>query len=445
MFHEPEFWKHEPQLVREAIRCQVEDEDFNFEGCHFPEINFSQVVKNKEIGRNVNFRNAHFHENISFSRSPSVVRFREADFRGAVFHKDADFSDVEFTFADFTGVVFSGAADFEGARFFGVFFICSKFAMFTSFDGARFYGDAYFHSAEFNAGAQFKSAKFFHEARFLSARFLRIADFSRASFYDRAFFAHAAFSGGVAFWGIDMAAVRFDFSYAVFYRELLVDEVQWSSRRYRIWIEETNLKKAMMSYHTLKKAFLAMGNYRLSGELFYNEMRCRQRLLSACLRSFPNLLTFLKPIYTASPLKNLVGSFVKRIQETQIIKYLLNIVYRQDTCKYDDDSRGFWDSFGDWVWLQVFYYTCGFGERPLRVVGMSFLTIFLFAIAYWLAAPISIFTALYLSCDCFVAFAAFQNDTVPFDFRWLMYLEAAIGIAIMSLFLVTFTRKMMRD
>lgn len=108
IFHDPEVWKHKPELLRKKIREQIKRGDFNFEGYHFPEIEFSNIIKRQEFKQPVNFENAHFHGKTSFG-----------------------------------GAIFSGMAWFTYAKF-------SEDALFTN---AKFFGDARFISAKFSEKA----------------------------------------------------------------------------------------------------------------------------------------------------------------------------------------------------------------------------------------------------------------------------------------------------
>jgi uncharacterized protein YjbI with pentapeptide repeats len=415
IFHDPDVWKHEPKLVREKIREQIEHGDFNFEGYHFPRIDFSKIVR-REFKKAVNFDRAYFHGTTFFSRCRfEAVAFISADFSGHIDFKNAKFSErAEFSGAKFHGgadfsnahfldavvffdAEFYGSADFDSAKFSdNAFFRHTRFSSTTSFTGAEFSGNADFMGTMFSDYVTFIATKFSCKVLFYETQFLGFVDFLNASFLDEVDFTMATFSENVVFSKVLMGDLTIDFSFSVFHRELFVDEIQWSRKSYRLKIEKTDLESAIRNYHILRKVFLSMGHYRVAGELFYNEMACRRKLLS------------LKSIRVSRP-------------------------------------RGFWKDFGDWLWMQIFYCTCGFGERPLRVVGTSLATIFLFALAYSFLTSASIITAIYLSLDCFVTLAAFQPDTIPFAFRWLTYLEAGLGIALTSLFLVVFTRKMARD
>lgn len=246
-----------------------------------------------------------------------------------------------------------------------------------------------------------------------------------------------------------MDDVSFDFSFSIFHRLLFVDEIRWSRKGYRLKIEKKDLESAVRNYHVLKKTFLASGHYRLGGDLFYNEMKCRRRLLSlkSVKKNLPSLSSGVKRVCNIPPVKYIVNaSFAKRVRGVPVARGVLSRVFCRDRRDlYSKPRRSLVKEFSDWLWMQIFYFTCGFGERPIRVVGLSLATIFFFALAYHLLIPTSIVIAIYLSFDCFVALGTFQGEIIPISYRWLTYLEAGFGVAMISLFLVVFTRKMTRD
>lgn len=89
---------------------------------------------------------------------------------------------------------------------------------------------------------------------------------------------------------------------------------------------------------------------------------------------------------------------------------------------------------------------CGYGERYIRVI-FSALTVFvLLAIIYWLFGGLNFLSSLYFSGVSFTAlgYGGWVN-TPPQDWiKGMGVLESFIGVFIMALFLVTFTRKMTR-
>jgi len=96
------------------------------------------------------------------------------------------------------------------------------------------------------------------------------------------------------------------------------------------------------------------------------------------------------------------------------------------------------------LWSWVIKLLCGYGEKPERVVISALVIIFGLAIAYrfgGLSLPYSI----YYSVVSFTAVG--YGSWVPEPTEWAKGIgaaEAIIGVFMMALFLVTFTRKMTR-
>ena len=448
IFHDPEMWKRKPGFIRKKIVEQIKRKDYNFEGYHIPEADFSNLIESRQFKQPANFKNAHFHGKTTFHlfQFESDVSFEGAKFSSFAFFKNAHFSDA----ANFTATEFAGDADFHNAKFSAAAnFVCAKFSAtinlgaefsatadfwgaefsrFANFIGARFRHvvvfarakfstDAYFINTEFSGYANFTDAEFFGRPSFLDAEFSGYANFRNAKFSRSAGFINVTFSGSVSLEGVPLDNVLFDFSSSVFSKELFVDEIQWARKNHRLKIEERDLEYAIRNYHLLKKVFLAMGHYRVAGELFHNEMACRRKLLS---------------------LKSIVKGVFRKLHRMDEID------------RISKPERNLKKETIDWLWMQIFYFTCGFGERPLRVVGLSFLVICIFTMSYYLILPSVILleritAALYLSLDCFVALGVFHETILPLQWRWLSYAEAGLGLFMMSLFLVVFSRKMARD
>jgi uncharacterized protein YjbI with pentapeptide repeats len=419
----------------------------------------SAIFNGVEFSGPVSFKDVRFLEFVDFRQAKF---FERAVFVFAEFSRGADFSRADFSnYTDFGGADFSWDTMFFGTKFSSaVGFGDSKFSRYAHFRDAKFFGEADFLIAKFLGCVDFSHTRFSSDALFYRAQFHELADFGNARFSKQADFRNTEFSGDVSFinssfsgnvilTGIAISDISFDFSFSIFHKELFVDEVEWSRQSYRLKIAKANLEKALRNYHLLKKVFLTMGHYRVAGELFYNETCCRRKLLSlrSIRESLPSFYRGMQRVFAIALLKDVVNaSYAKRVQSVWLVRRFLSNVHRRD--KKEQDSRlgiGFSKQFSDWLWMQIFYYTCGFGERPARVIGMSLATIVVFALAYYLLVPASIITAIYLSLDCFVGLAAFQSESILFAFRWLTYLEAGLGVFMISLFLVVFTRKMARD
>jgi len=90
----------------------------------------------------------------------------------------------------------------------------------------------------------------------------------------------------------------------------------------------------------------------------------------------------------------------------------------------------------------------GYGERPERVIGWAAAVILGFAIGHWLFGTVAggLLEALYYSAVSFTALGYGRWATEPQGWagKFLGVGESLIGVFMMALFLVTFTRKMTR-
>jgi len=419
VFHDPDAWRTNAELVREEIKKKIEKGDLNFQKYHFPEIDFSEIVK--EFKAPADFTGAHFHRDVKFEGVKLLdnVNFHGVIFSGmAMFYRTKFLGDVWFsgaTFsgsaifysamfsgaARFTGATFSSEAGFNGATFSGfAFFSGTKFSGTSIFNGATFSGSTEFNGAMFSKDAAFALTTFSGDANFIEAMFSREAFFYRATFSGTAWFSRAVFSGLtnfnftrfreiVNFEEVNMDGVNFTFKNTLFEREISVDEDKWSKNGYRLLIEDSDLNSAIDSYQALRLGFRNMGHYAVAGELFYREMICRK-----------NNLSFKK------------------------------------------------DPF-EWIWMRLFYHSCGFGERPIFVIAWIFVTIALFTVSYSsIVEPYrcwgSLSTAFLLSLDAFTPgkFLAIKFGSLG---DWLVQFENILGWLLLYLFLLVFTRKMIRS
>ncbi len=101
------------------------------------------------------------------------------------------------------------------------------------------------------------------------------------------------------------------------------------------------------------------------------------------------------------------------------------------------------------LWSWITRLLCGYGEKPERVGISAAVIIFGLAVAYYFGglfnSSISFLGSLYYSTVSFVALG--YGSWVSEPIGWTKYMgaaEAAMGVFMMALFLVTFTRKMTR-
>jgi hypothetical protein len=100
------------------------------------------------------------------------------------------------------------------------------------------------------------------------------------------------------------------------------------------------------------------------------------------------------------------------------------------------------------VTLYALRFLYGYGERPERVIAWAAAVIFGFALGHWLFGTVAggPLDALYYSAVSFTALGYGAWAPVPQGWagRFLGVGESLLGVFMMALFLVTFTRKMTR-
>jgi hypothetical protein len=100
------------------------------------------------------------------------------------------------------------------------------------------------------------------------------------------------------------------------------------------------------------------------------------------------------------------------------------------------------------LWSWILRMLCGYGEKPERVVISAAVVIFGLAIAYFLWGSFSSSSfadTLYYSVASFTALGYGQWAPQPTEWaKGMGAAEAVLGVSMLALFLVTFTRKMIR-
>ena len=358
--------------MRKEIREKIKKGDLNFQGYHFPKIDFTVIpVKFK---RQASFNNAVFHGDVNFGRTTFLD---DVKFGGARFLGDVNFGDAKF----------AGWAWFDSA----------EFSNRTSFFGTEFLGPAWFYAVKFSGGAK------------LDFTFSRIRSF-------------------VTFDGRVLSKARLNFRNTLFERGLMIlNEDIWSKCDFRLMTETAE------SYHALRRGFKNMGRYRVAGELFYREMICRRNMIS-----ISEIITYSDSIGLPKWLRNLIQTFTR-------IKPLLPVFNRMALFFKVRVKR---NDLINWLWMRLFDITCGFGERPKRILLGCVLTVLIFTGLYFpIVDSTSILrrvqTAFLLSLDAFTP-GKFLNISFTSPGEWLVQIETVLGWFMLSLFLLVFTRKMSR-
>jgi hypothetical protein len=101
-----------------------------------------------------------------------------------------------------------------------------------------------------------------------------------------------------------------------------------------------------------------------------------------------------------------------------------------------------------WAWSKLLSILCGYGERPMRALVSAIVIVFGLATIYFAAGalkPNTFLDSLYYSAVSFTALG--YGGWAPQPSGWIKGLgvvESFVGVFMMALFLVTFTRKMTR-
>jgi uncharacterized protein YjbI with pentapeptide repeats len=453
IFHDANAWKTHADTVREEIREKINRGDLNFQKYHFPEMDFTLIAK--EFREPVDFVGAVFHKDVHFDGMvfSDVVDFRAAEFLGHAFFTNAKFSKyVKCHGARFKRNVWFVKTEFHDGASLGycsflatASFTDAVFRSFAVFTCDRFLGEAVFNGAVFEGHAYFRSAKFLRGAAFHRSKFLKLCSFYQAEFSgDETWFDRVAFCGDaefdlvrfneiVIYDEVDMNKAKFSFRNTIFQRGLQVDEALWSEKGYRLSIERHDPALAADSHEALRRGFENMGRHRIGGELFYREMICRKNMTS-----IRDLIDFSGSIVAPLWLKTIVRSTLKESCLDNLLDrgvLLLRI-------------RVNWGCLFHWFWTTLFDISCGFGERPKRVLVGSSLVILLFTILYF---PLVVSTcimdslrdAFLLSLDAFTP-GKFVDIAFITPGEWLVQIETVLGWFMLSLFLLVFTRKMSR-
>jgi len=135
MFHDGESFKSMPAVVREEFYNMVKNAITNNESLYCIGFYLPEITVNKKFTKPVYFLGA---------------KFQQANFLLAIFHQQADFSDVIFQQANFSGATFHQQANFLGATFQQAYFLRATFHQQANFSSATFHQQAYFSGADFS-------------------------------------------------------------------------------------------------------------------------------------------------------------------------------------------------------------------------------------------------------------------------------------------------------
>jgi hypothetical protein len=403
--------------------------------------------------------------------------FRNASFNKTTFSANSDFSNASFGRASFTGAAFSLPVIFDGAEFLGgVSFVDSQFQKDASFNEARFLGDANFNYSTFGYYTYFSGAQFSKDARFSSVKFQGPLDFSAANitgvanFFDSQFSA-ASFSnsiflgparfgltrfaglssfGGTLFSGeASFVLARFSdaayFSQAHFNDSAILGLVKFediASFQNVVFDRQLNLKSAQISTMLLENSRFGKNSKINLNDSDFNRFKARWDQIKDYVIYDPG-------VYLAL-IDNYRGLGWHKDED--------DCYYSYRRLEQSGKEIGWSKALDVMAWL-----SCGYGVRPGYTAIWVLITIFIYALIFWMgdgirrsAKPLqespeidivperaTLKNALFFSTMVFLS----QG---PIDFlpvgknRYHVIMEGILGWLLLALFLVTLGRIMIR-
>ena len=416
------------KLTRE--HCQAKMLDFT--GCHFAAVNYSETVPLA-----VKFNGACFCNEVNFTK---------ATFLGPVDLIDAEFlASTKFVETHF-------AAD--------AIFISAKFSAEASFFEARFSGRAYFFEVTFGIDVSFMSVDFDGEAVFSDSTFAGRADFYSCKFANATLFRRASLAKEISFRSSRFSDVL-DFHTAhcddvSFYQCQFIEAVYFGSASCGVLrIDACRLEKVFDCRDSTLKA-LSVEGISGSGELHLDPAQLivtnrKGRLLGESdLAKMPRadrreVLTRLARQY-----QYLQDNFGRITAPDEIEDFC---AYMHLEYKRRAKPHWFLRAF-DWF---IYKWLTGYGVRLRQVFANGAIIILLFTLIWWWAGhcgrmldsnnlPVANWgfgRALYFSLITFTTIG--YGDLHPE--HWACYLagiEGLLGVISVSLFVVLYSRKVIR-
>jgi uncharacterized protein YjbI with pentapeptide repeats len=307
----------------------------NFSGVDFQhDAHFSET----EFAGDSNFSNATFHAWSLFdkSRFEGAMTFQGTCFKGSAnftkvdFATDADFRKARFiTYADFPYAIFQGKALFTGASL-----ECK-----TIFRNARFFKEANFTNCRFTHPVNFSSSDFAADATFDRVLFLQFVDFKDARLGDSFVLSPPEDSQGLA------PEIRFESANLVQPQKVRFSNISFE----RITLMGTNLGGVIFENPKWPlKGWLGAAKR----AVVYDEIQKEKPDPQKLARLYQDIRTNLKKAGTTRDLGDLFYS------EMEV---------RRKQRRGDRDSLYFLRRY--FSPYTLFWLVCGYGQRPLRIIG----------------------------------------------------------------------------
>ncbi|MBU4139132.1 MAG: pentapeptide repeat-containing protein, partial [Euryarchaeota archaeon] len=385
----------------------------------FTEINTSDILDKIKNGEDIYLKNARIigelnvskielktvHEEWRMWQKPFVEELKVVESNitivDSIFENDVDFSNTLFRKAllfwntsflgssNFRTTKFIEDADFGSASFSGgVDFGFAKFSSFAIFSGANFNGVTNFNDARFNSAADFIGASFGGGADFPFAIFDEVAYFHGARFDNAAVFDYATF-------GEDSYFNKAKFGGAAHFNDINFNDVYFTDTEFfSVSLVNTDFQSVRVEWSSLKNALVFDGP------------------------------TYLKLIKNFKDMEQFGDA---------------DDAYYQYRLLSQKNKNGF-----SWLSDEIWRITCGYGVKPGNTILFGVLIILIFSLIYCLGGDVSIGDAFYFSMTTFAS--AQSKDWYPVDrYRKIAHIiERLSGWFILSLFIVTLAKVMIR-
>jgi uncharacterized protein YjbI with pentapeptide repeats len=346
----------------------------------FPGSRFSPDFSAVRFGDEADFSDVEFNTDIAFTAG----KFAQANFSNTKFALEADFTDVEFEgdvnfehsafakLANFMSAEFAGRADFsrsffaEEARFsnatfsgralfdlagFGnvAHFAYTKFVNLNKRENLHDGSDigrikVSFWHATFDKRVDFEGAKFGEGADFSDAKFKEGADFSSALFGKRTSFSGSTFLGRTPFVsGEDEGQKSQIFPGAeIDFRRIITDPLD------ALIFRDANLKKCQFQGTDLRKAEITNATWPEKGGRFrvYDE---DVQLPEGATRAWPHI-------------ERLYRELKQNYEERRDYERACDFHYGEKEMRRQNPET----SWGLWLWLNLYKWVAGYGERYWR-------------------------------------------------------------------------------
>ncbi len=453
---------HFSQMVK-FEGCSFHDEanfeDEQFEGyASFLGVKFHQMALfNRSTFAKSRFEEAEFADQAQFVKT---IFQGEADFGKAIFKEKANFDDSYFeSKASFKKTSFNEEVSFVYARFFGLAsFLQALFEKDISFLNSQFHDEALFNfdrntlrslEEEETMAATFKA-----KVDFTNVRFHRRAVFEKIIFHEEAVFASSYFGEQAAFYGADFSQDA-EFSDIFCNQELDFNEAKIGGR---VVLDRANINRRfnLIGTEFQKISFFGASIDTLMVEKYQLEERMDHEEKKEYSKAEQEYI-ILKESFARRGMEDEEDWAYrqKKIMQRKASSLLAKARLKgKKSPEVPNSFRAILILIKNILTNLVIEKGSGYGTQPLRITFLAVFVIFVFASVYACQSSQiirpdgDIFTSEQAVYFSFITFTTMGfGDIQPLASGYMKYIvasEAFLGIFIMTLFVGTYTRKIIR-